>query len=107
MHFTHGIEFHKSLGVKEGLNLITYWTGGSIGYIINRNYANKVLTIFDHPGINYLEPLKNASEVVSCYSESCYINPPLLVEEAISSILGHDTNIHMSWYSSIQNLRII
>jgi GR25 family glycosyltransferase involved in LPS biosynthesis len=102
--FTHGTEYHKSLSPIIGLNPITYWTGGCVAYIISRNYANKVLTLFDHPGINYLDTEKNTSEVISCYSEGSYINPPIILEEAVSSVVGHNTTTHLLWFRFYCNL---
>lgn len=98
LSFTHGKDYHNQLNPKIGLNPITHWTCGCNGYIISRNYAVLVLSLFDKPGINFVQPEKNTSEVTTIYGNSEYINPPLIIEEAVVSIIGHNTDWHLSCY---------
>jgi GR25 family glycosyltransferase involved in LPS biosynthesis len=102
--FTHGTDYHNELKPKIGLNPITHWTCGAIGYLITREYAIKALSLFDHPGINYLQADKNTSESLTIYSRGKYINPPLILEEGVSSLLGHNCNTHLEWFSNYCDL---
>lgn len=103
LSFTHGTEYHKQINPAIGLNDITHWTCGAMGYIITRDYAIKVLHMFDKPGINDLQPDKNTSEVITTYSNGKYVNPPLIIEEGLSSLLNHDVNTHLNWMKEYAN----
>ena len=105
LSYTHGEDYQKSLGIHTGFNKIASLTGGAMGYVISKEYANKVLTLFDHPGINFLEPNRFTSEVITVYSESCFINPPLILEEAVSSVIGHSVELHLTWFKNYCNLK--
>jgi GR25 family glycosyltransferase involved in LPS biosynthesis len=104
LSFTHGRDYHNSLRPKTGLNPITHWTCGCNGYILSRDYAILTLSLFDKPGINFIQPEKNTSEVTTIFSNSNYINPPLIIEEAIGSILGHNTDWHLNCYTNYCDL---
>jgi hypothetical protein len=97
--FIHSAQYHHSVNATIGLNKITPDTYGAQGYIINREYAIKCLGMFDMPRINYLEPGKHTSEIINIYSGGNYINPPLIIEEALQSVIGHNTDTHLKWFS--------
>lgn len=102
--WTHGPEYNKQIHPKIGLNLITNWTYGALAYLIHRDYAIKVLALFDRPGINLLDQSRNTSEVITIFSKGKYLNPPIVLEEALASTMGHNYKSHLEWFNQYANL---